>query len=87
VLEVFDGQGDDLTVDAIPVSDAPADWDGESARPLSDDPTARWVVKANSGIWLVESRLSRGACGGAVEDYITLYERALARVRASQLGL
>jgi hypothetical protein len=86
-VDIGDVQGDDLTVAAVQVAEAPPDWDGASANLLSDNPTSRWVVRSRSGVWLVESRASRGACGADSRNYLTLYERALARVRAGQLGL
>jgi hypothetical protein len=86
-IDVMDGQGDNLTIDAVRVTRAPAYWDGQANNLLSDTPVRRWVLHGRSGVWLVESRVSRGSCDHDEKEYLVLYKRALARVTADQIRL
>lgn len=84
---VTDAQGDSLTEDGVRVSEAPRDWDGESANLIKDYPTTRWVVRTPTGVWLVESHANSGKCDGDRREFLVLYGKALQRVRANQLSL
>lgn len=84
----MDRDGDQVSVNAVRVSQAPAGWDGQTETLADGSKVSRWVLRTKSGIWLAEANANASSdCGGDDPEANVLWDIALNRVQPTQLHL